>query len=402
MDPELDISRILLDLFLMYALATLGSEVFQRLKQPAVVGELLAGILIAGLALTIRSPVYDVVAEIGLIVLLFTVGLETRFSSILQVGRTATLVAVIGVIVPFLLGYGVMAAAGQSSLQAFLLGSALTATSVGITARVLSDLGVARAPETCVILGAAVIDDIIALILLSVVSGAGRGSLYVTDVAILAAAAIAFTVFVALVGTRATRRYGSLLEKLHLHDAPFVTALLICLGLSAAASLLHLSALIGAFLAGMAFAETQDRYALEERIQPIYAFLVPFFFVVMGTKVDLGTLLKPDILSLALVITLLAMVGKVVGCGLAAMRMGRFRASIVGVGMMPRGEMGIVVALVGLRLGLIGDDIYGTIIFMALVTTLVTPPLLKLLYHRAKPTPSAPTPALEGQPACER
>lgn len=381
---ELDISRVLLDLFVMFALAKLAAEIFHRLNQPVVVGELLVGVLVGALALTLKSPVYDVIAEIGLIVLLFTVGLETRISSMLNVGRTAVLVAVIGVVVPFILGYGIMILAGQSSLQAFLLGSALTATSIGITARVMSDLGVVGSTEARVVLGAAVIDDVIALILLSVVAGAGKGSLYLTDTALLAVAAIAFTVFVALVGTQAMQRYGSLLDKLHIHDAPFVVALLICLGLSALASLLHLSALIGAFLAGMSFAETRDQYALDERIQPIYAFLVPYFFVVMGTKVEVGSFLEPKILSLALVITALAMLGKVVGCGLGAIRLGPLSASIVGVGMMPRGEMGIVVAVLGLRLGMIGEDIYSAVIFMAIVTTFVTPPLLKALYQRWK------------------
>ncbi|MFH1486515.1 MAG: cation:proton antiporter, partial [Chloroflexota bacterium] len=231
---EVDISRVLLDLFVMFAMAKFASEVFNRLNQPVVVGELLVGVLIGSLALTIKSPVYDVIAEIGLIVLLFTVGLETRLSVMLRVGGTAVLVAVIGVVVPFFLGYGIMIVAGESSLQAFLLGSALTATSIGITARVLSDLGVIGSTEARVILGAAVIDDVIALILLSMVSGAGTGSINLTDAAILAVEAIVFTIFVALVGTQTMRRYGSFLEKLHLNDAPLVVALLICLGLSAA------------------------------------------------------------------------------------------------------------------------------------------------------------------------
>ncbi|MBI2303673.1 MAG: cation:proton antiporter [Chloroflexi bacterium] len=373
-------AQILLNLFIMYAGARLMGEVFHRLKQPAVVGELLVGIGLGVVAFPVHSPVYEAIAEIGAIVLLFYVGLEMRASDIFRVGATAARVAVLGVALPLGLGYGVMALLGYTTPVAVFVGTALVATSVGITARVLKDLGVLSATEARVILGAAVIDDVLGMVLLAGVSGLGDGQWWY--VLLLVVEAVSFTLFVSLVATRVVRRYGSLLEHLRISNAPLTVAIIVLLGLSALSAFIGLAAIIGAFLAGMMFAETRDRYPLEHQVEPLHDFLVPFFFVVMGTMVDVSLFMRGEILGLALLITTVAILGKLLGGVLGGYSLGRLSATIVGVGMVPRGEVGIIVALLGLRLDLIDSTLYGVVLFTVIVTTLLSPPLLEALFYR--------------------
>lgn len=371
---------ILLSLFLMFTAAKTLGEVFERIQQPAVVGEILAGILLGILGLVGHTTVYETLAEIGAIVLLFYVGLENRFSEILRVGWTAFLVAALGVILPFLLGYGWMVLLGQESRVGLFIGTAMVATSVGITGRVLADMGVLTAVESRVILGAAVIDDILGMVLLGVVGGLGGGTISWSDLTILLVEVLLFLAFVSLLMTRAIRRYGSLLERLRIRNAPFVVAITLLLGLSSLSAYIGLAAIVGAFLAGMAFAETRDQFPLEHQVEPLYDFLVPFFFVIMGSLVEVESFLEWSTLALALGVTLLAVLGKLLGCGLGAYRLRGCSALIVGMGMVPRGEVGIIVALLGLNLGIIDRTLYGVVLFMVLATTLLSPPLLKGLF----------------------
>ena len=407
-------AAILTDLFIMFLMAKLAGELFERLKQPAVIGELLVGIAIGPFALgwvgvptadmveAFHGPeaaaeamhlTFEVIAELGVVVLLFMVGLETRLSDILRVGGRAGVVAVAGVVVPFLLGYLFIAWLGHSSIEAVFIGTAMVATSVGITARVLADLGHLQSTEARIILGAAVIDDVLGMIILAIVAAIGGGdSLSLGAIGLIAFQAIAFTVFVALAGRQAVRRWSVQLERLRIRNAPFVVAVLIMLGLASLAAQIGLAAIIGAFLAGMVFAELRDQYELERQALPLYEFLVPLFFVITGAQVDWRLFLDGSLLGLALAVTGLAIVGKVVGCGAGALGMGWRSVAIVGSGMAPRGEVGLIVANVGRSLGVIPSEMFSIVVIMSVLTTLVVPPVLTLLYRgqvASEPPPTA-------------
>jgi Kef-type K+ transport system membrane component KefB len=394
-------TAMLTDLFIMFLMAKVAGEIFERLHQPAVIGELLVGIAIGPYALgwvgvpsasmvetfqgeasEALESIYMVVAELGVIVLLFMVGLETRLSDILRVGVRAGVVAVLGVIVPFVLGAMFMIALNHSAIESLFMGTAMVATSVGITARVLADLGRIQEREARIILGAAVIDDILGMIVLAIMGGLGAGgALNIGAIALIAGQAIAFTVFVALAGRHAAQHWSMHLERLRIRNAPFVVAVLVMLGLAVVAAKIGLAAIIGAFLAGMVFAELREQYDLEKQALPLYEFLVPLFFVITGTHVDWRLFLDGSLLGVALSITGLAILGKLVGCGAGAWGMGARSVAIIGVGMVPRGEVGLIVANVGKSLGVISDAIFSTVVIMSVLTTLVVPPLLTLLYR---------------------
>ncbi len=376
-------TQVLLDLFLIFASAKLLGELFERFRQPAVVGEILAGLLLGPYVLWIvpHSPIYEGIAEIGVIFLLFTVGLETKPSDILSVGGVASTVGILGIVLPFALGFGLIFYLGHPTLEALFIGTALVATSVGITARVLGDMGLIQEIESRIILGAAVIDDIIGMILLAVVSGLGEGALSWVRIAIVAVQAVTFTLFLAFIGSPVIERYARLIERLKTPHAPLVGAILICLGLSALSSAIGMAAIIGAFMAGMVLAEFSEKYRLVEGAETICAFVVPFFFFVMGSHINVALMGSGEILGLALMITVLAVVGKLLGCGLGAWSLGRRGALIVGVGMVPRGEVGIIVAMLGLKLHAIPESMYALVIFMSVVTTLAVPPILRVLFR---------------------
>ncbi len=392
-----DTAGVLLDLFVIFVLAKLAAELFERLRQPAVVGELLVGVAIGPYALGIVDVpfagsgdsltfVYDVIAELGLVMLLFSVGLGTRLDELLEVGPRALAVAVLGGALSFALGAGLMAALGDGSTESLFVGAALLATSVGISARVFRDLGVLGSREARIILGAAVVDDILALLALTAVAQTGEsGGVDAREVGVTAVLAVAFVAFATLIGTRAVRQYSLHLERLRFSDAPLAFALALMLGLSAAAAELGLAGIIGAFLAGLMLAESREHLQLEERVAPIAAFLVPFFFVLTGAKVDLGLFAEGETLALALAITGLAIAGKLIGCGAAGLGLGGRPMAILGVGMMPRGEIGFVVASVGLAQGSIGGDVFSAVVFMSVATTLLTPPLLAALFRGRTP-----------------
>jgi Kef-type K+ transport system membrane component KefB len=403
-------TTVLADIFVMFLAAKLAGELFERLKQPAVIGELLAGVMLGPFALgwiglptgelieafhgeaearEAIASIYEVIAELGVIVLLFLVGLETRLSDMLRVGPRAGVVAVAGVVVPFVLGYAFVAAIGHPTIEAIFIGTAMVATSVGITARVLADLGHIQSNEARIILGAAVIDDILGMIVLAIVSALGSGdSLSVGEIAIIAAQAIGFTIFVAVAGRHAIRRWSCHLERLRIRNAPFVVAVLLMLGLASLSAQIGLAAIIGAFLAGMVFAELREQYEIERQALPLYEFLVPLFFVITGSRVDWRLFLDGSILGIALSVTVLAIVGKVVGCGLGAWGMGWRPVAIIGVGMAPRGEVGLIVANVGASLAAIPNEMFSTVVIMSVLTTLVVPPVLTILYRGQPGTPS--------------
>lgn len=373
----------LLALFVMLVAAKLMAELFERLRQPAVVGEILAGILIGPSVLNWVTPseLSNSLAEIGIIFLLFTVGLETKPATIFKVGIRAAVVAVLGVIAPFVGGWLLMRAWGASGVEAMFVGTAMVATSVGITARVLSSMGFLDTLTARIILGAAVIDDILGLLILAVVTNLAAGSVNYPALIVTAALAIGFTAFVALVGSRVVKRIAPRIENLLVSHSLFVAGLLLCLGLSVAATYLGVAAIIGAFLAGMAFADaTEDKPTMHQQMSGVTEFLVPFFLVNLGMQLKLEIFHDWSVVALALLVTLIAVMTKLVACGLGAWGLGWRRAGQVGMGMVPRGEVGIVVAQIGLGLAVINQSLYGVVLTMAIATTLIAPPFLRLLH----------------------
>ncbi|MFZ3062301.1 MAG: cation:proton antiporter, partial [Actinomycetota bacterium] len=282
-------------------------------------------------------------------------------------------------IFPFALGFGLILLLGHSSIEAMFVGTAMSATSIGITARVLSELNLLARKYSRVILGAAVLDDILALLLLVAVSGLGRGSLSLVNLALIVVEVLAFLFITLFVVRRiAKRRAASILKRLNISNAPFAVAIVVSLGLSALSSYIGMAAIIGAFLAGVIFAETEDKFVLQREIAPVYAFLVPFFFVVMGTKVDIKQFVNPTVVWLMLAVILLAIIGKLFGGFLGSTILGWRSALNVGIGMIPRGEVGLIVASIGLGLGKVPLNMYSIVVSMSVITTLIVPPILKL------------------------
>jgi Kef-type K+ transport system membrane component KefB len=391
-------TEFLLGLFGMFVAAQIGAEVAQRLKLPAVVGEIAAGCVLGSSVLgwvKITEP-FALLAELGAVFLLFSVGLETRLEELKKVGRVSALVGVAGVVLPFLLGAGWAVLSNYDTPKAAFVGAAFVATSAGITARVLQDLGVLNRVESRVILGAAVIDDILAMLLLGVVTALQGGEgIHLSSLLVVLLQAVGFVALIALVGTRVMRHSSPLLEAPVNPHSPLTISLAVCLGLASASLYMGLAAIIGAFLAGMVAAETRQRHTLEKQLQPITALLVPFFFVITGAKVNLGDLGSASALSALLVVTLLAVAGKVLGCGGGAASLGRKSALIVGVGMVPRGEVGIIVASLGHAAGVFSGTMYTLIIAMSLLTSVIAPPVLSLLLAGKSPEPR---PLCAGEP----
>src|ERR687897_1923877 len=376
-------TRVLLTLFIMLVAAKLMAELFERLRQPAVAGEILAGVIIGPSLLGWAAPseITRLLAEIGVIFLLFTVGLETKPAAIFKVGKQAAIVAVLGVIAPLLGGWLLMRAWGSTSIEALFVGTAMVATSVGITARVLSGMGLLDAPTARIILGAAVIDDILGLLVLAVVSSMAAGAVNYLEILTTAALAIGFTVFITVVGAPVINRVAPTADRLRSGHGMFILGLVLCLGLSVAATFIGIAAIIGSFLAGMALAEAaEDHPNMHRQINGVTEFLVPFFLVNIGMQLRLDVFRSPSVVLLCVLVTLVAVATKLFGCGLGAYNLGLRRAAQVGMGMVPRGEVGIIVAQIGLTMAVIDAELYGVVLFMGVATTVFAPPFLKWLY----------------------
>jgi len=392
--------RILIALAFVLAGARLLGALVSRLGQPSVLGELLLGVILGNLALfggpsmaaLESSETFAVLAELGAILLLFEVGLESTPKEMAAVGLPATVVAVLGVATPMALGFGVGSISHPEESWMFhaFLGAMLAATSVGITARVLQEAGAIRTPAARVILGAAVIDDVLGLVILAIIQGviqaaAGGAALHATDVLLIVAKALVFLVLAVAIGSAISPRIFR--QALAFQSTGLVQALSLslCFGLAWLAMKAGLAPIVGAFAAGLVLEDVHfedhvkrgDR-PLHESLQPLTALLVPVFFVRMGMLVDLGSFLDPGVLGFAGLLTVAAMIGKWV-CGLGVPR-GVSRVT-VGLGMMPRGEVGLIFAGIGAQLVLDGQAIvdsqtYAAAIFMVVVTTMATPPLL--------------------------
>ncbi len=392
---------VILALALILTVAKLGGHVASRLGQPAVLGELVAGVLVGNLHLAgiewfrgiAADAGVDVLAQIGVLILLFQVGLQSTVRDMLKVGVPSLLVAVLGVVTPFALGWAVGAVMlpEHSAYAHAFLGATLTATSVGITARVLSDLGKSKTPEARVILGAAVADDVLGLVILAIVTGAihaadAGGRLATGDVLLVLVKAIAFLVGALALGVWLSPPLFRLVSRLRGDGVLLTSALVFCFGLAYVASLIGLAPIVGAYAAGLIledlhfrdFPERSER-RLDELIAPVATLLVPVFFVLMGMRVDLAAFARVEVLGLAAALTVAAVVGKQ-ACALGAY--GGLDRLSVGIGMIPRGEVGLIFAAIGLTLTIGGERIvdeavYSAVVIMVIVTTLITPPALK-------------------------
>ena len=377
-------TAFLLGLVLVWLAAKLAGEGMERIGQTAVLGELLAGVVIGPgvLGLVHESEALHALAELGVLVLLFEVGLESDLHDLLRAGLQATFVALVGVVVPFGVGYGIMYALGYPQLLAVFVGAAFTATSVGITARVLADLGRLQDAAAKVVLGAAVVDDILGLIILAVVTGIARtGGVSLGSVAIISAKAVVFLAVAILVGLRLAPTLVRWVGGLKARGTLIVYSVVFAVGLAVIADLIGLATIIGAFAAGLVLATTERREHIEERLKPVADLLVPVFFVTVGMKVQ-PAMLSPfgddAQFGLALLLTLVAVVSKL-AAGLAVYQRG-VRRWPVAVGMVPRGEVGLIFAGAGLAAGVIAQDLYSALVVVVMLTTFVAPPWLKALY----------------------
>ena len=375
-----DVAGVITDLFVVLLAAKIGDEVFKRIGQPSIVGEILAGVIVGPslLGLVEVTEVLEVFAELGVIFLLFWVGLETRVSEMRAVGGTALSVGIAGVVLPFGAGIGMGLALGESTATSVFLGAALAATSVGITSAALIQLDMIRTRAARTVLGAAIVDDILALILVAVATGiAAEGGLVVTEVLVVAGLAVGFVAFFALGGTKLIARRPQILHEPKFSESPLLPAVIILLGVAALAAQIGLAAIIGAFLAGLMVAETKEQHPIEDEVAPLYAFFPPFFFAFIGIELDLGELLNPGALGLFALVTVVAAATKWAGARIGARGLESEEARIVAVGMVPRGEVGIIVAGIGASVGAIGDELFAVIVAMSIATTVAVPPVLR-------------------------
>ncbi len=381
--------KLLLSIFLMFASAKLLAEICQRFRQPGLVGEILAGVLIGPGLLGWVEPTQatTALAELGVMFLLFNVGLEVKPRELFAVGGTATAVAVMGVIVPFIAGSLLAKAWHLNTYEAIFIGAGMVATSVGITARVLQSLGHLQTRMARVIIGAAVVDDILGLIVLAFVSSVAGGAVQYAQIITTAGLAIGFTAFLGFVGLKAMKRLVPLIHRMHLEHALFIFALGLTFGLSYLATFIGVAAIIGAFMAGLMLSEYGRETELPHQFRAIGELMMPFFFVDIGMKVTGRAFTESSTLLFVVLLIVLAALTKVIGCGLGALRLGRREALLIGIGMIPRGEVGIVVAQLGLSMQVLSGATYSSLVAMALVTTLMAPPILQRMLGVTRPQP---------------
>jgi Kef-type K+ transport system membrane component KefB len=374
---------LLVELLAIFVSAKVIGEIFERLRLPSVLGEILAGIALGPYALDWIRPsntIYSV-AELGAIFVLFSAGLETSPRELIRIGGKAVQVASAGVIIPFVLGFMYMKLRHAASSESVFVGAAMVATSVGITARILADLHVLSTRPARIILAAAVFDDILGMLLLAMVAGlSSKGGLPWWHLAVLIGEASGFALFMMFIAPRIVHRMEPRVEQLSTQNASLIVALAICLLLSWLAAKIGMAAIVGAFFAGLVFADYAPQWNLVPRVSGITEFLAPFFFFAIGSRLD-GRLFTKDVFVAAIVISVLAIISKVIGCGLPLLYEGWPTVLRVGVGMMPRGEVALIVALVGLQSRIIGQSTYAIVVFMTAVTTLIAPALLRNLFR---------------------
>jgi Na+:H+ antiporter len=397
-----DIGRFFTVLAVMLLAAKLAGEAFERLRQPAVLGELLAGIVLGAGVLRViptapddpLTPVFRLLAEVGVVVLLFEIGLATDLKGMLRTGVPATAVAAVGVVVPFLLGFlywlsglhGAERSVADPVTAAIFVGATLTATSVGITARVLGDLRVLHSLEARLILGAAVIDDVMGLVILGVVSRLAAGVAFTFQgVARILGVAVGFLFLAVWVGVRFAPRLFAVVDRMRVRGMLVVAAFAFLLLVCALADRAGPGAVVGAFAAGLILSQSNQLALLEERIKPVADIFTPIFFLSVGAAVDprVWNPLVPDsreTLAIGGTLLAIALLGKLVSGWAVPWR--RYNRLAVGVGMAPRGEVGLIFAQIGLVAGILSDRLFNALLFVVIATTLVTAPGLKWAFRR--------------------
>jgi len=379
-------AEFLLALIAIFVAAKLFGEIAERLGQPAVLGELLGGVLIGVSGLRLVDP-HDVtihlLSELGVILLLFVIGLETDLKQLMRVGGSATAVAIVGVALPLAGGIAFGQFLGMSMMVSVFLGAALTATSVGITARVLSDLGHLKDPESQVILGAAVVDDIIGLVLLTLIGTlAEGGALTFLGVGRIVLVAFGFVLLAIVIGSQLAPMLIRAIDRIHVARGLFFASLLFALLLAYLASRVGSAIIIGSFAAGLVLARTHRGKDIEREVHDIAQFFVPIFFVVVGAAVDIRSI-RGETIWIGLGLTAIGIVGKV-AAGFVVWKKG-LRRIVIGVGMIPRGEVGLIFAQIGLSTKLLSTGLYSAVAMMIMLTTFIAPPLLRRLLEQRTP-----------------
>ena len=378
--------HIPLSMLIVFASAKLLAELFERFGQPGIVGEILAGVLIGPSVLGWITPdeLLRSLGDLGVMFLLFRVGLEVKPDELMKLGGTAAFVATCGVIVPMIMGWGIMALWGYSTIESVFVGASMVATSVGITASVLSAKGLLHERSSKIILAAAVIDDVLGLLVLASVSSIARGSVNIWEIAITTVLAIGFVVVIAMWGNKAMGRIVPRVQNLRVAEAEYALAMVLLFALSVLAVYVGVAAIVGAFFAGMALAGTVPQ-RVNDLAHGSSELLVPFFLAGIGLRIDLGAFHSGSTILLAIVILIAAVVSKCLGCGLSSLPLGKKDAIRIGVGMIPRGEVGMVVAQLGLTMGAISQPVYGVVVFKAVASTIVAPPLLNIAFRGVEP-----------------
>lgn len=397
------VALLVLQIAFILAAAKIVGEITERyLKQPSVLGELVAGMIIGpyalgGISIGSIGPLFPVhgtipvsdslyaLSEIAAIILLFMAGLETNLQQFFKYGLPATAIAIGGVIFPFAFGASLTAIWGITDAWthpvALFMGSIMVATSVGITARILSDIGKLATPEGVTIIASAVVDDVLGILILAIViSIASSGTISAASLAIITVKAVGFWLVLTTVGILSSKKIAAMLRWFNTPGAAMCMALSLCFICAAMAQYFGLAMIIGAYVAGLALSSTQIAHHLNESLEPVYNFLVPIFFVVMGMMVNFKAMIP--MLWFGIMISILAIISKVAGCGLPAMAVGfnKIGAFRIGIGMLPRGEVALIVASLGISHAIIPQDIYGVAVMMTFVTTLMTPIILVPLF----------------------
>ena len=392
----MDTGHFLLALIAIFIAAKAFGEVAERLGQPAVLGEILGGVLVGVSGFRLVDP-HDItihlLSDLGVVLLLFLIGLETDLKKLMEVGGSATAVAVVGVALPLIGGIIFGQLMGMRMMVSVFLGASLTATSVGITARVLSDLGHLKDAESQVILGAAVVDDIIGLVLLTLVGTLAQGGeLTFLSVGRIIVVAFGFVILAIVIGSQLAPRLIRLIDRIEMQRGLFYAAVVFALLLAYVAQRVGSAIIIGSFAAGLVLARTHRGKEIEREVHDVAQFFIPIFFVVVGAAIDLRSFNPFDpatrqFLWIGLALTAIGIVGKV-AAGYVVWSKG-LRRTVIGIGMIPRGEVGLIFAQIGLTTKLLSAGLYSAVALMVMLTTLITPPLLRrLLVQR---TPGTPT-----------
>ncbi|HIK44090.1 MAG TPA: cation:proton antiporter [Leptolyngbyaceae cyanobacterium M65_K2018_010] len=416
------LASVLLSLIVVYLAAKVGGELCARINLPPVLGELIGGVVVgvsalhlivfpeagaspesllidfealvtgetpAGLAQVFRgeSGVISILAELGVIILLFEIGLESDLKELIRVGPQAAIVAIVGVVVPFAAGTaGLITLFGVDTVPAVFAGAALTATSIGITAKVLAELQKLSSTEGQIIIGAAVLDDVLGIIVLAVVASLAKtGEIQILNVVYLIGGATVFLVGSIFLGRLLSPYFVAVVNQPRTRGQVLISSLIFAFVLSYIAAAIQLEAILGAFAAGLILAETPKHKELEEQISPVADMLVPVFFIVVGARTDISVLnpLDPNNrpgLIIASFLVVVAILGKVV-TGFAVFGQPGINRLAVGIGMVPRGEVGLVFAGVGAASGVLSESLDAAIIVMVIVTTFLAPPLLRLVFQ---------------------